>query len=98
MIHQRLVHWIGVLAIVWGPQGLAGEDPPSVAGDDVARLAAEIDRLIAERWEADGITPAPRAEDAEFLRRACLDLTGRIPAAADVRDFRADSDPGKRSR
>jgi hypothetical protein len=98
MIRQWLVHWIGVLAIVWGPQGLAGEDPPSAGGDDVVRLAAEIDRLIAERWEADGITPTERADDAEFLRRACLDLTGRIPAAAEVRDFREDSDPEKRFR
>ena len=66
------------------------------AGDDVADLAAEIDRLIAAEWEAQDVTPAPLADDAEFLRRVHLDLTGRIPAVADVRDFLANDSPDKR--
>jgi hypothetical protein len=71
---------------------------PSVvrSEDDVAVLAAEIDRLVAARWTEEQITPAPPADDAEFLRRVHLDLTGRIPAVADVRDFLADTNPDKR--
>src|SRR5262245_6185938 len=42
------------------------------------------------------IESAPLASDAEFLRRVTLDLTGRIPSAADVEAFLADSDPSKR--
>src|SRR5262245_28041298 len=42
------------------------------------------------------IESAPLASDAEFLRRVTLDLTGRIPSAADVDAFLADSDPSKR--
>ena len=38
----------------------------------------------------DGIPNAPLANDQEFLRRVTLDLTGRIPSPADVREFLAD--------
>ncbi|MCB9953414.1 MAG: DUF1553 domain-containing protein [Planctomycetaceae bacterium] len=65
--------------------------------DDVTRLAAEIDRLIEEKWKTEGVTPAPIADDAEFFRRLHLDLCGRIPRAAEVRDFLADESPNKRS-
>jgi hypothetical protein len=69
--------------------GLAG--PPDPQG-----LADRIDRHLAVGWEAAGARPAPPADDAEFLRRAYLDLTGRIAAPRDVHDFLADGSPGKR--
>src|SRR5688572_1441550 len=39
---------------------------------------------------------APRASDAEFLRRVTLDLAGTIPTAEQARAFLADPDAGKR--
>ena len=98
MVVRRLL-WMPIAAVVACLTAAAAGDAPSEAepaGDDVAALAAEIDHLIAARWEAEQITPAPLADDAEFLRRVHLDLTGRIPAVADVRDFLADSSPDKR--
>ena len=47
---------------------------------EVQQLTARIDQLIAARWTANGVKPAPLADDAEYLRRLYLDLTGRIPA------------------
>src|SRR5581483_9679913 len=39
----------------------------------------------------------PRTTDEQFLRRIYLDLTGQLPTAADVEQFRADADPRKRA-
>ena len=57
-----------------------------------------IDDYIFDRMDRAGIVPAALSSDAEFLRRVKLDLTGRIPAMADVEGFLADADPGKRDQ
>ena len=44
------------------------------------------------------MAPAPQADDAEFLRRVRLDLTGTIPTAAEATQFVADTSADKRSR
>lgn len=46
-----------------------------------------IDAVLDAYWERHGIQPAPEADDAEFLRRVHLDLTGVIPTADQVRAF-----------
>jgi hypothetical protein len=73
-------------------------DPDAAAVRDARELTAKIDRLIAERWAAAGVEPAPQADDATFLRRAYLDLAGRIPSVAEARAFLKDRAPDKRSR
>ena len=69
-------------------------DTPSSA----LSVAAQIDTLVAERWQADKITPASRSDDAEFCRRVSLDVCGRIPPASEVRDFLDDAAPDKRAK
>jgi hypothetical protein len=58
-------------------------------------LHARIDALI----EAAAVGPLnPPASDADFLRRAALDLTGVIPTSADARAFFADTSADKRTK
>lgn len=61
-------------------------------------LRTQIDRLIALQTPDYDKIAAPRADDAEFLRRVSLDLTGTIPTATVARAFLADQDPEKRAK
>jgi hypothetical protein len=65
---------------------------------DARRLAVEIDRLLAAKWAEAKIQPANPADDAEYLRRVYLDLVGKIPTAAEARDFLDDTSPDKRTQ
>ena len=56
-----------------------------------------IDTYIFGRMEEDGIPHAGLASDAEFVRRAYLDATGRIPAVDKLLAFMADQDLEKRA-
>lgn len=61
-------------------------------------VARQIDAIIEKRLEVEGLQPAPLATDAEFLRRASLDLAGQVPPASRVREFLADESPDRDSR
>src|SRR5262245_22794367 len=67
-------------------------------GQPAPPLHTEIDGLIALGTPDFAKQAAPLASDAEFLRRAALDLTGTVPTAAEARAFLADSDPKKREK
>lgn len=84
--------------------GLADPAPPSpsppVAPKAEAQqtVTARIDALLRQRWAAGGVTPAPRVDDAGWLRRVHLDLVGTLPSPSAVRAFLADGAPDKRAR
>jgi hypothetical protein len=67
------------------------------ARQDPASVAEQIDALIDARLKAAGVIASPDAGDAEFLRRATLDITGAVPAYDDVLAFLEDDDPHKRA-
>src|SRR4051812_10179692 len=60
--------------------------------------AAAIDSLFEKSWKEQKVTPAPLADDAEFLRRVYLDITGKLPGAARAKAFLDGGAPDKRAR
>ncbi|HVW39512.1 MAG TPA: DUF1549 domain-containing protein, partial [Pirellulales bacterium] len=104
-VNTRAIAAIGLLAglasgICARSKGEAAEaSKASASGDlDPAQLAALIDDSLAAGWRAEQVAPAPPADDAEFLRRASLDIIGKIPAVSEVRAFLSDRSPDKRRR
>jgi hypothetical protein len=74
---------------------------PARAGDakalDWKAAAAKVDALVAAKFKSHpDLVVAPRSDDAEFLRRVTLDLTGVIPTEAETVRFLQDGSPDKR--
>lgn len=78
-----------------GAAGPAG--PASGATPSGVSLTGRIDARLRDAWTEAKVRPVARADDGEFLRRVSLDLVGRIPTAAEARDFLDDPSPGKRA-
>jgi len=56
-----------------------------------------IDTLLQEKWRTLRLLPSDLGDDATFVRRAYLDLTGSIPTAEQAQEFVHNPDPAKRS-
>ena len=69
-------------------------------GKDYPKLAAktQIDRLVLQKLRKLGVFPSELADDAEFLRRVRLDMTGTLPTAEEVQTFLTDRRPNKRAK
>jgi hypothetical protein len=66
-------------------------------GDDAAALSELIDGHIQARLDAEGLQRVPAAIDAEFLRRAFLDLHGVVPSEERAERYLDRRDPDNRS-
>lgn len=104
--------WLGATALAVGetPEkpdyGGAAKAPqaalPPLTKPQQARSPAEVakfvDAAIQRRLDDKKLQAAPQADDAEFLRRASLDVAGVIPSAELVEQFLNDRDPQKRAK
>ena len=71
---------------------------PSGKSHQPLEVAKAIDEHIDRFLNSANLKPTQQSNDAEFLRRLYLDLTGRVPTAKQAAEFLDDPDSAKRSR
>ncbi len=74
--------------------------PVAISDEVYARLprANFIDELVWAKLKALRIVPSETVDDAKFIRRAHLDLIGRLPTAAQTRTFLASTESNRREK
>jgi hypothetical protein len=89
----------GVVLTGGGTARPAEPEPAKAAAPrEAAPITQRIDAEIQKKLDEAKVSVSPLADDAEFLRRAYLDLTGKIPPAAKVAAFLDSKEPDKRAR
>ena len=73
-------------------------NPPAPQSFAEPDQLATIDKYLFADMQAQGVTPADKTTDFEFIRRVTLDLTGRIPTPDRVLSFVADTAADKRAK
>jgi hypothetical protein len=58
----------------------------------------KIDELVLTKLKKVGLVPSENCKDEEFLRRVRLDMTGTLPAPAEIEAFLADTAKDKRNK
>jgi hypothetical protein len=74
--------------------------PGDVPDESYARLPRHnfVDGHVWETLQRLKLTPSAPAPDQKFLRRAYIDIIGRVPTVAEARSFLDDPSPDKRTR
>lgn len=67
--------------------------PPEKPGLPTGVTGAPIDRLVRQRLEAEGLSPASQADRRTLIRRLTFDLTGLPPTRQEIHDFLDDDSP-----
>ncbi len=73
------------------------EDVPGFAWNNPAEHNF-VDNLVFEKLKQLQILPSDLCSDEEFLRRAYLDVTGRLPTIEETNAYLANSAPDKRNQ
>ena len=88
---------LGVLAMATGI-GVADESADGASSTSSWQsVTSKLDGIIDTKLAEEGVKPAPRSSDSEFLRRLYLDLVGTVPTPEEVEAFVADRSRGKRA-
>jgi hypothetical protein len=61
-------------------------------------MVSRINKLSAEKWKENNIVPSRYADDYEFIRRASLDIIGRIAKPEEIDVFLKDPKETRRSK
>lgn len=71
---------------------------PDKAPASVAEAAATVDKILTHENEKREAKTADQISDLAFLRRSTIDLIGRIPTTAEIREFEAMSPADRREK
>ena len=82
----------GPVANVWKPS-LALRAPVVPSGEGLP-----LDRLVDAYWKKENVQTPATVSDAQFARRAYLDLWGLLPTPEELQRFEASPEPDKRAR
>jgi hypothetical protein len=92
----------GNVAVMVRYQGMVSVYIASIPlGAPISQMPAEknfIDTLVFSNLKQVGIPPSPVCDDATFLRRASLDIAGRLPTVEESRAFLSSQASDKRDR
>jgi hypothetical protein len=83
---------VGVAAALYPPAvptRAAHFDPAAFEKSDFRDVVDRVNDSFHQRWDAEGLKPAPRASDFVIARRLSLALTGTIPSLQEVRQLEA---------
>ncbi len=79
---------------------VANPYPNTIGPDIFARSPRHnfIDEMVIKKLQTLRIAPSEQASDSDFVRRAFLDATGRLPFPEEVESFIADTSTNKRRK
>ena len=87
-----------VLILSLGAASADAADTPVRKPRTPKEVSAAIDAAFDAAWRDAKATPTPLADDAEFLRRVHLDVTGRLPSPQRAIVFLDSKDADKRAK
>jgi hypothetical protein len=75
-----------------------GTVPLGVPTNNLPPAKNYVDELVFAKLKALGLPSSQICDDATFLRRVTVDLTGRLPTPEESEKFLANADPNKRAQ
>jgi hypothetical protein len=110
-MNTRFIFLLGLVSLSAACKDSTKPAPAAVTATDPLQLAAarldtalmhdyELIKEQRQKWKNTPLLPTlpGLADNSTFLRRACIDLAGRLPRPDEARAFLSDSSPEKRTR
>ncbi len=93
----RALALAGLIALTL-PHPSRAEDPRPTPSRTTGAKLDFVDAMLKASWEENSVKPSRAATDEEFLRRAYLDVLGRIPNIQEATAFLRNKEAGKRAK